>query len=337
VAEVAHSGLTGANLHVPFHYIQDADPGAVGAGKFWLDTNSGPPLKLYRRNAGDAGWDEIGPTAASALTVQEEDGTPIDTAVTIIRVTNGTLTDNGAGDVSLNLSGGGGGAPTTAPYVTTVADGGLSAEVVIPGLAGSPDIAGAAGGGTVVEEYDSATTGLTWSPSSPASVDSDTTLQSHLYVRATDTTERFGYRAWVPGSGAFDARCHLSGASETAGPQSLGLMIANSDNTTRLLLQASPGNNGSGTNGLGYYIQAYTYAASTFTQRGSSWPWFSPYLRISRDGSNNVSFWHSTDGKVWVLLATVSFTLTVAQIGHRVVAASGGAAVMVSDWLRTSV
>ena len=40
----------------------------------------------------------------AALTVQEEDGTPIDTAVTIIRVPNGSLTDNGAGDVSLGYA-----------------------------------------------------------------------------------------------------------------------------------------------------------------------------------------------------------------------------------------
>ncbi len=40
----------------------------------------------------------------AALTVQEEDGTPIDTAVTVIRVPNGTLTDNGVGDVSLGYA-----------------------------------------------------------------------------------------------------------------------------------------------------------------------------------------------------------------------------------------
>src|SRR3972149_11894186 len=41
----------------------------------------------------------------AALTVREEDGTPIDTAVTIIRVPNGGLTDNGVGDVSLGYAG----------------------------------------------------------------------------------------------------------------------------------------------------------------------------------------------------------------------------------------
>lgn len=55
-----HSALTGTALHGPFQYEQDSDPGAVGAGKYWLDTNSGPPRNLWRRNAGDSGWDAVG-------------------------------------------------------------------------------------------------------------------------------------------------------------------------------------------------------------------------------------------------------------------------------------
>lgn len=45
--------------------------------------------------------DLAGSGGGAALTVQEVDGAPLDSAVTIIRVPNGTLTDNGAGDVSL--------------------------------------------------------------------------------------------------------------------------------------------------------------------------------------------------------------------------------------------
>lgn len=56
----AHSDLIETNLHRAFHYEQDADPGAVGAGKYWLDTNSGPPLELWRRNGTDTGWDQVG-------------------------------------------------------------------------------------------------------------------------------------------------------------------------------------------------------------------------------------------------------------------------------------
>jgi len=39
-------------------YIQTGDPGAVGAGVEWLDTNTTPAIHK-KRNAGDSGWDEI--------------------------------------------------------------------------------------------------------------------------------------------------------------------------------------------------------------------------------------------------------------------------------------
>ena len=54
-----HADLTGDNLHESFHYVSDTDPGAVGAGKYWLDTTSAP-FTLKRRNDTDDGWIEIG-------------------------------------------------------------------------------------------------------------------------------------------------------------------------------------------------------------------------------------------------------------------------------------
>lgn len=227
-----------------------------------------------------------------------------------------------------------GGAPISAPYVTTASDSALSAEVVIPGLAASADISGAGGGG-ISEEYDSTTTGLTWSPSAPTTVDSDTTVQSHLYI-STDSTERFGTRAWAP-AGAFDARCKLSVTTETINglvAADFGLHIADSTNANRLLanLVADPGNQR-------WSAAMYTFAASAFTQRGATWllDQSTIYARISRDGSNNVSFWLSDNGIVWQLVATVAFTLTVASIGYRVSASGALTFTGVSDWLRTDV
>jgi len=54
-----HSSLTGTDLHEAFHYVQTSDPGAVGAGKYWLDTSSSP-YQLKRRNAGDSAWVTVG-------------------------------------------------------------------------------------------------------------------------------------------------------------------------------------------------------------------------------------------------------------------------------------
>src|SRR5690606_34306971 len=104
-----------------------------------------------------------------------------------------------------------GGAPDNANYITGVASAGLSAETVIPGLRGSADIAGAAGGG-ITEEYDTSTTGLSWTTEAgavgtPDAVDSNTTALSYLYVRhgAGATSTFHGLRVWTP-AGAFDAR-----------------------------------------------------------------------------------------------------------------------------------
>jgi len=72
-----------------------------GEANYVMDQDHDFVIAIYDATA--TVWNVLVPGSAggSALTVQEEDGTPIDTAVTIIRVPNGGLTDNGTGDVSL--------------------------------------------------------------------------------------------------------------------------------------------------------------------------------------------------------------------------------------------
>lgn len=48
-----HSTLTTTNLHQPFHYEQASDPGAVGANKWWCDTDN---VVLNRRNTANTAW-----------------------------------------------------------------------------------------------------------------------------------------------------------------------------------------------------------------------------------------------------------------------------------------
>lgn len=52
---------------------------------------------------------------AEGLRVRDQDGTPNVKPVTEIRVTNGTLTDDGNGVISLQTGGGGGGSPSSGP------------------------------------------------------------------------------------------------------------------------------------------------------------------------------------------------------------------------------
>jgi hypothetical protein len=52
-----HADATSIHL---FAYVQDADPGAIGAGKAWVDTTGATNL-LKIRNAADSGWEDVGP------------------------------------------------------------------------------------------------------------------------------------------------------------------------------------------------------------------------------------------------------------------------------------
>lgn len=52
-----HDEIEDEGLHVP-GYVQVADPGAIGAGKEWMDTSLGTGnWVIKRRNAGNTGWE----------------------------------------------------------------------------------------------------------------------------------------------------------------------------------------------------------------------------------------------------------------------------------------
>jgi hypothetical protein len=216
-----------------------------------------------------------------------------------------------------------GGAPATSKYVVTEVDAGLANAIVIPGLAGSPDLEGSGGAGTS-EEYDTTTTGLTWNIT-PDVVDSNTTRLSHLYVQDNGGVELLGTKAWVPGSGAFDARCRLGIASSSA-TSSFGLLIMDSGDTNRLALIV-----------FGGTLQAFSYAGSYSSQSSITTCVFNDLvLRITRGSSNDINMYWSRDGYSWRLIASFSFTFTVAKLGFRLTPASVVSEAY-ADWLRTDV
>lgn len=62
-----HRFLSGLELHDPYHYVQEDDPGAVGANLYWLKVSTGT---VRRRNAFNSAWDVIsaGTTTFTGLT-----------------------------------------------------------------------------------------------------------------------------------------------------------------------------------------------------------------------------------------------------------------------------
>lgn len=93
-----HSDLAGVQLHEAFHYVDAADPGAVGAGKYWLDI-SGDPYILNRRDPTDAFWTQIsggGGAVTRAWAYQRQTDQTIPTATnTAVEFSAAFLIDDG--------------------------------------------------------------------------------------------------------------------------------------------------------------------------------------------------------------------------------------------------
>lgn len=309
---------------------------SAGDQKLFIDSSD---HKLKRKNSGGSVTTIEGGGAGSDTTAIHSDTANEISGITEKTTLTGNdlfiIEDSAAAGVKKKVKQsnlGAGGAPTDAEYVTTASNGTLSAEVAIPGLAGSADILGAAGAGTA-EEFDTSSDPFTWS-SAVTSSDSDTTVKSHYYVKDTAAAAKYGTKAWAP-AGAFDARCKISiGNDHQSNTCDVGLYVANTGLDAGALCYF----NSNGSNQ--FTVQAYTESGSTFTQRGGS-GWIvgtnTIYLRMTRDGSNNISFYFSMDGHLWQFQVTQAHTFTVAKIGFRISGGATTAHYLLADWLRTDV
>lgn len=66
--------MTGLNIHGPFQYEQDTDPGAVGAGLYWLNTLT---FGINRRNLTNTSWVQVGATGPTGAQGPTGDTGPI--------------------------------------------------------------------------------------------------------------------------------------------------------------------------------------------------------------------------------------------------------------------
>ena len=226
---------------------------------------------------------------------------------------------------------------------TTGVGGGGSADLVqvasnagsvrIPSLAASADISGGAPTGGLDYEFDNTTDPFTWTASAPNTHDANTTIKSHLYLKTTDNTYREGYVSWSP-IGELDARTKIMIGSESASALTeFYFSIKNSDGSKRAEMYLRV----NGTSFVQY--QAWT-KNTTYAQRGStvSAQVNEVYFRITRDGSDNWSFFYSHNGLLWVPIAiNVNLAITVSHIGFGFGNNSSINGYAACDWLRTSV
>lgn len=68
MSNIVHSTLAGAELHVP-GYAQNSDPGAVGAGKYWINTTTTGEWALKVRNTTNTGWELVADPAIGSTQI----------------------------------------------------------------------------------------------------------------------------------------------------------------------------------------------------------------------------------------------------------------------------
>lgn len=103
-----HSALTGAAAYHPIYYAQNGDPGAVGAGKLWLDTTNGADIEsgavLKERNGANSGWTTRVDLTALRASVGYHDAGNSSTAQTINWATASTQRSTLTGNCTYTFS-----------------------------------------------------------------------------------------------------------------------------------------------------------------------------------------------------------------------------------------
>jgi hypothetical protein len=213
-----------------------ARPAAAASndGKYYRETDTG---STYQSNGST--WVLVG-SGAGAGTISGSTGST-DNAIIRADGTGGsteqsslaTIDDSGTVNIptgqTYNVNNvphthaGGGGAATTDHFVTTQTEGDLSAAIVIPGLAGSPDKK-ASGGSD--DEFDATLSGWT-TMGSFTTLTSNDTYKSHLYMKRTGgaSPTADGVYKTAPGQ-PFTMTAKLSDMSQFANYDSVGIFVA---------------------------------------------------------------------------------------------------------------
>lgn len=256
------------NLFPKVLIVEGTAPSSPSSGDQALFIDSADH-KLKRKNS--SGAVTTIESAAASLEVKEIDGSPDVTGVTIIQVTNGKLTDNGGGDVTLDLGG--------------------SSGVVDPifDMFGAPT--------TAYEFAGTSLSGLT-SLNAPSTEDANTTVPGHYYAANGSTANTiFGrYQAATP---AFTAIVKIDGGLFTQ---------SNYDHLGSIFIaEASPGKitefacryEGGATLGLTTWNTSTSPTTNIGSNQGLLFMTVPYWLAVVVHSSTNVDFLASMDGRFW--------------------------------------
>lgn len=301
------------------------------AGTETLMSSGAGALTDHNHTAGGDGGDLDAPVIDGYAIFNEESApsTPSAGTVAVYAKSDGLMYSKDDAGAETALGAGGSGAPTTAKYVTTATDGGLSAEIVIPGLAGSPDIRV---GGTDDDEFE-ALSG--WTTLGTLDTSNVTDVPSHWHAkRVNGAVAVDGIYKTAP-SMPFTVTAKLSASNVFLG--------ANYNMVGILLTESAPGKLctiGLVSNAAVIYSSVYrwtnrtTLSTNIDTSTGRGTPLHPhAYIRVLVTSSTSISVSLSDDGRQWWPVTSqqaVTTSLTVANVGLCI--GDGAAAGTVEAW-----
>lgn len=144
-----HKNLTGTEAVHPFAIIAAADPGAIGAGKAWLNTSTTPHTLKYR-NAANTGWTDVrGSGAATVAALAAVESASIEADAALDARVNSLEVDGAPPETHAATHASGGSDPVTlATSQVTGLDAALTAKAPLasPAFTGTPTAPTAAPG-----------------------------------------------------------------------------------------------------------------------------------------------------------------------------------------------
>lgn len=210
-------------------------------------------------------------------------------------------------------TGGAGGAPSTAKYIVSAAHGSLSAEIVIPGLAGSPDVVPSSPSSDD-DEFDAALSG--WTTLGSLDTSEANVIPSHYHIAktATGTFEVHGIYKAAPGV-PFTVTVALPDYLLDTNYQHYAIMLADST-PTKLFLWGPLHQSANGVPELLAANWNSRTSRGSFTEYTGTRVLAPKYLRLVVNSSTDLDLWWSHNGLVWKRQATAwNPGFTVANVG----------------------
>lgn len=295
-----HSDLVEDNLHRPFNYEQSADPGAVGAGKYWLDTDT---FELWRRDGTDTGWDAIaGGGGGGPATQIDETGGP--TTLDIAAIADGEYLRRSGTDIIGDTPSGGGV---------------LTYQIDIPPASPSAQD----------DEFNAGSLDGKWTSFGSPGILSVTDLEGFVHITKTGSVAQAGiFEAFVPGANAFGVGTRMFGSVLGAASNQVLLTLADSGGAEIVSVGML--------NGKDAIVKAaaLTSGFDDFSFGNNNAGMGQVYFAILRDATTNYTVHMSKDGIIWAQLSSFSQAGTVARIYLSVIAQSATLVDSYFDWVR---